>query len=421
VRSEDGRGLVRAGRWLVCAVAMLGGAGTSLQAQTDPIGLDLGDPARRSRTVPVGIDTIVDTATGTAVTPEEMARGLRDARLVLVGEQHTSREAHRVQRRVIEALLAEGRRVVIGLEMFPYTEQPSLDRWTTGREPEPAWVTSAGWYEHWGYHWGYYRDIFQLARDRQLRMVALNAPRAVVAAVGQKGIAGLSPEDAKHMPPRVDMDSPDHMTLFKAYTGAGAAHGPTLSDEAWQRMLSAQATWDASMAHHAVRALAGDPDPRTVLVVLVGSGHVAYGLGIERQARPALGARIASVIPVAVRVHGAAPPVARASYASYVWGVPAEAAEAYPTLGLSTRRSSDGALVVLIADPESPGGRAGVKAGDVLVSFDGAPMPTRAALSAKVAEQDWGDVTEIVVRRGGELQTLRVSFTRAIARVPIAP
>jgi S1-C subfamily serine protease len=154
-----------------------------------------------------------------------------------------------------------------------------------------------------------------------------------------------------------------------------------------------------------------------VLVVLVGSGHVAYGLGIERQARPALGTRIASVIPVPIRVHGDAPPLVRASYATYVWGVPAEMADAYPALGISTRRG-DGGLVVLVADPETPGGKAGVEAGDILVSFDGTPLQSRAALSAKVAEQDWGDVAALVVRRGGELLTLRIAFTRALPRVP---
>jgi hypothetical protein len=79
-------------------------------------------------------------------------------------------------------------------------------------------------------------------------MVALNAPRAVVTAVGRKGLTGLSPEEARHLPPQVAKDSPEHMTLFKAYMGESVAHGAALSAEAWQRMLSAQATWDATMA-----------------------------------------------------------------------------------------------------------------------------------------------------------------------------
>jgi uncharacterized iron-regulated protein len=409
-------------RLLAALVAGLVWQAAPLRAQDgDPLGLELGDPARRSRTVPISIDTIVDTANGASVTPEGLATGVRDARLVLVGEQHTSREAHRVQKRVIEALVADGRRVLIGLEMFPYTEQPALDRWTAGAEPEADWVRSSGWYEHWGYHWRYYRDIFQIARERKLKMVALNAPRAVVSAVGQKGLSGLTPEQAKHLPPKVDVSSAEHMTLFKAFIGGGGAHGSSLSDDAWQRMLSAQATWDATMAHHAVTALAAERDPGTVMVVLVGSGHVAYGLGIERQARPALGGRVASVIPVPVRVHGMTQPEARASYANYVWGVPSELSDAYPALGVSTRLSAEGGLVVLAADHATPAARAGVKPGDVLVSFGGVALKTRAALAEAVAAHDWGDAADLVIRRGDTQQSLRVAFTRARSAIPPAP
>ena len=43
MRSEAGRAVVRAVRCLIGVVAMLAAAGTPLYAQTDPIGLDLGD------------------------------------------------------------------------------------------------------------------------------------------------------------------------------------------------------------------------------------------------------------------------------------------------------------------------------------------------------------------------------------------
>jgi hypothetical protein len=162
-----------------------------------------------------------------------------------------------VQRQVIATLQRAGRPITIGLEMFPYTQQAALDTWYTGSLTEQAFIEQAGWYRHWGYPWAYYRDIFLFARDHRLRMAAVNAPRAVVTAVRKKGFTNLTPEEAAHTPADIDVDSPDHLALFKAYfadsgSGGGAAHVSGMTDEAWKAMLGAQATWDATMGYQAM-------------------------------------------------------------------------------------------------------------------------------------------------------------------------
>src|SRR5262245_65832354 len=89
------------------------------------------------------------------------------------------------------------------------------------------------------------------------------------------------------------------------------------------------------MGWNAVAALGKDPDPKAVMVVIVGAGHVQYGLGIARQARQWFSGRIATVIPVAVEDEHQAPVRAvQASYADFVWGIPA-ANPLYPDLGLA--------------------------------------------------------------------------------------
>src|SRR4029077_17262224 len=113
-----------------------------------------------------------------------------------------------------------------------------------------------------------------------------NAPRDVVTAVRQKGLTSLPADQAGHLPPRIDTDSDEHLAFFKAsFDDSDTMHG-AMTDAAWKSMLSAQATWDGAMAWNAVKALeplAGDP--KGVVVLLAGSGHVAYGLGVARQAR----------------------------------------------------------------------------------------------------------------------------------------
>ena len=66
-------------------------------------------------------------------------------------ENHTNLDFHNVQLRVIQELHRDGREVLIGLEMFPYTRQASLDAWIDGLYTEQGFVELADWYTYWGY------------------------------------------------------------------------------------------------------------------------------------------------------------------------------------------------------------------------------------------------------------------------------
>ncbi|HEY1249891.1 MAG TPA: ChaN family lipoprotein [Thermoanaerobaculia bacterium] len=390
---------------------------TAVLSAEDVLHLPIGDPARKDRDVPVVLDAITDTDSGETLTPAELPPRLAGVRLLLVGEEHTSMDTHAVERRVVEELDRSGRRVAIGLEMFPYTQQAALDDWSAGKLSEDEFLRAAGWYKHWGYNWGYYREVFVYARDHRLRMFAVNAPREVVTAVRKKGFQGLTPEEAAHIPTQIDTKSADHMRLFRASFADEGFH-TGMDDAQWQAMLSAQCTWDATMAFHAVAPILKDEDPKAIVVVLAGSGHVQYGMGIERQARQWYPGRIASVIPVAVRSaddKGAPVKAVRASYASFVWGVPPEREPVFPDLGIATRAAeATGAsgLDVLDVEKDSPAESAGLKAGDRLVSFDGAPVSDREALARAMAAKRWGDTAVLGIRRGDETLSLTVPLRR---------
>jgi uncharacterized iron-regulated protein len=378
--------------------------------------LAVGDPERKTREVPVQLDVIVDTKSGDAITPGQLVSRLAGVRLLLVGEEHTNIEIHRIQARIIEGLQAAGRRVFIGLEMYPYTEQASLDRWRDGLLTEEGFVRLSRWYDNWGYNWAYYRDIFLFARDHHIPMYALNAPREVVAAVRRKGFANLTAEEAAHIPKDIDVSNPDHLAFFKA-TFAGEAPGAMMhggmGDDMWKAMVSAQATWDATMGYHAVQALAQPGARDAIMVVLVGSGHVAYGLGIEHQARQWFKEPIASVIPMAVTDTLVPIKTVRASYANYIWGIAEEIDSLYPNPILSTRTIEEGkALQVLAPERGSLAEKAGFKENDVLVSMDGTPLPDKETLNRLVAGKRWGDVSVFVVRRGTRTETLTMQFRR---------
>ena len=387
----------------------------------DPLNLPIGDPARKDRRAPLVLDAITDTSSGALLTPEDLAGKLAGARLVLVGEGHTEMDSHRVEKRVIEGLHHAGRRVLIGLEMYPYPEQAWLDQWIDGKLTEEAFLEGSHWYKNWGYNWLYYRDIFLFARGSHLRMFAINAPREVVSAVRKKGFQGLTPEEAAHIPTEIDTKNADHLRLFKASFDDAGFHA-AMNDEQWQAMWNAQCTWDATMGFNAVAPLRKDDDPRAVMVVLVGAGHVQYGLGIERQIKPWFTGKVASVIPLSVEDEKKAPVRSvQASFANFVWGIPAESAPLYPDLGISTRtREQDKQLEIIDVEKDSPAARAGLQVQEVLLTFDGTPIVDRETLSRSMAGKRWGDAAVLTVRRADATVPITVLLRRERAATPEA-
>jgi uncharacterized iron-regulated protein len=375
--------------------------------------LAIGDNARKDREVGLVLDGITDTATGDVIDPAALAARLADVGLLFLGETHTNSGYHEVQLRVIRELHRAGREVLIGLEMFPYTQQASLDAWIDGHYTERGFVEQAEWYTYWGYRWEYYRDIFNFAREQGVRMYAINTPRDVVKAVRIKGFKDLTPEEAAHIPREVKPVTDDQKRMYTGFFDADdALH---VSDKMIDGMLRAHTTWDATMGWNALQALVEHGGDNAIMVVLIGLGHVSYGLGAERQVAPYYDGRIASVIPLEVR-DGKDEPVetVRASFANFLWGLPKEAHTVYPTLGVSLMGEiGDQPTKLIQVSKESIAERAGLEIGDVLLAVDGHGIDSGATLRRVFAPYRWGDVLIARIERDGEEREVVIPIRRS--------
>ncbi len=397
---------------LVASLAL--GAMPALLADQAVLHMKIGDPGRKGREVPLVLDGITDTTTGALITPQEMAQKLAGTGILFIGENHTDQEFHNVQFRTIKALHEAGREVLIGLEMFPYTEQALLDNWNTGLYTESGFVELAAWYDNWGYHWNYYRNIFLYAREKGITMYAVNSPREVVKSVRAKGFADLTPEEAAHLPPKLAAENDEHRSMYRAFFDKNdTLH---MNDAALDGLYRAQTMWDATMGWNALQALKQHGGPNAIMVVLIGAGHVTFGLGAERQIDPWYDGRIASLIPVTV-VDDDKQPVkqVRASYATFVWGLPEEIDTVYPGIGVSLMGSlgKEPGEIIQVSE-KSVAERAGLKVGDVLLSLDGRSISSEKVLRKLVANYRWGDMAKAVIRRDGKERALDINFRRAV-------
>ena len=387
-------------------------------ADQNELHMEIGDPARSGQEVGLTLDGITDTATGNIITPRELVARLTDVGLLFAGETHTSLDSHKVQLRVIQELHRAGREVLIGLEMFPTTQQSSLDAWIDGSYTEKGFVAEADWYKYWGYRWEYYREIFLYARDNGILMYGINTPRDIVKAVRRKDFKDLTEDESKHFQYEVAPVTDDQRRMFKSFFEADdALH---MNEEAMEGMLRSQTTWDATMGWNALRELENHGGDDAIMIVLIGSGHLTYGLGSERQTAPYFDGNIASVIAVPiVDDDNEAIENVQASYANFLWGIPQEQDAVYPTLGVSLMGKLGTQPTKLIqVREETVAERAGFIVGDVLLAIDGKLVDSAETLRKVFAPYRWGDVASVRIERDDEVQELIVPIRRDVTEDP---
>lgn len=242
-------------------------------AQADPYLLDLGVSGK----VKVAVNQTVDTRTGRESTLEDIAKTAADRPFVFLGESHNSPDHHKMQAAVIEALVKAGRDVVVGFEMFTRPVQDNLNGWTMGWWDEATFIERSDWQKQWGFDYALYRPIFEVVKANKLPMVAMNVPRDWVRAVGKGGYDALTMEQKQTLPANLFLGNTNHKQVFEALMGGHPMTGPQ-----GDNIYAAQVLWDEGMADTAIKYLEGrGASPRTVFVVVAGSGHVMYGQGIN--------------------------------------------------------------------------------------------------------------------------------------------
>lgn len=223
--------------------------------------------------------------------------------VLLVGEQHGDLVGHRIEAVLLDAVIdtvaagrGAGRPVVLSLEMFERDVQIVVDEYLADLVSEAHFLRSS---RPWTEYDIRYRPLVEAARNAGLPVVAANAPRRYTNRVTRHGPAALddlSTEAKAFLPPLpYPPASQDYRAQWDAIMADFREDGMTHDEAAGERMLAAQALWDASMGHAISESLVEHLG--ALVVHYVGSFHVEYGTGIPeriRDYRP--GTRVATVV-----------------------------------------------------------------------------------------------------------------------------
>ncbi len=190
---------------------------------------------------------------------------LKQKRIILVGEHHTTASHHQAQLEVIRMLNETDVKIAVGLEMFRSDSQKELDRWVSGGTSENEF--RGIFYDNWNYDWPLYRDIFLYARSNHIPMVGLNVSREITRQVARGGFQSLNDAQKKKLGDVVCQVDQEYMEFIRrAYGGHGH------SNMGFLYFCEAQLVWDNAMAVNSLVYLKANPN--RVMVILAGTGHV---------------------------------------------------------------------------------------------------------------------------------------------------
>ncbi|HUU37892.1 MAG TPA: class A beta-lactamase [Candidatus Desulfaltia sp.] len=371
--------------------------------------LPIGDPNLKSKVVDVTAGEIVSARAGKPLPFVKMIREMKDSRFIYVGESHDNMMMHDIQFKVIQGLFEQDPAIAIGLEMLPAECQPVLDKWTQGALSKEDFIRQVNWYVHWSMNFGYYEKILDFARENRIPVFGLNAPRHVISKIRMKDWEALTDEE-KALVPEPDVSNEDHRTLIRTIFESSeiphAMKGEVL-DKMFDGLYRAQSAWDEVMAANAIR---GAEREKRRMVVLVGSGHLFYNLGINRRVYEANRMPFRTVVSLELAPEEKSLAVA-GSFADYIWGIPEQEQPAYPAIGLALKKI-DGLENLVLERKPIDGLAAGgdFEKGDVVLSVDGKTYVDINELRIHLAEYKWGDEAKVRLLRGGEVREATLKF-----------
>jgi len=287
--------------------------------------------------------------------------------------------------------------------MFDVEWQTPLNKWSLGLLYQEEFLDDSQWYVNWNFNFKYYEKIFTLAKENKVPIYALNAPRKIIRKIRILGWDSLTDEEKKYVP-KPDLSNKDHIQLMQTIfedmemPEAMKGHG----DIMYKAIYRAQSAWDEVMAANTLRA--ANIEERRILV-LVGSGHLIYNLGINRRAFEKQPSPYKTVISVVVP-SGQDNIVVSRSIGDYIWGLREEERPAYPSIGISLKKFAGLDNPVIEKEPILGAAKGkNFKKGDVILSVDGKRFFSINKLRTYLSKFNWGDeVTFKLLREAKEIE-----------------
>ncbi len=310
---------------------------------------------------------------------------LTDKRVVFVGETHDRYSHHLNQLAIIRGLHQRHPDLVIGLEFFQQPFQKYLDDYVAGDISEEEMLRKTEYFSRWKFDYRLYRPIMQFARDKGLKLLALNVPAELTRKVASEGFEGLEPTERAELPEIGETGEAYRERLQSIY----ASHPNSEDEKSFEYFVQAQLLWDEGMAQQAADFLRQHPE--RPMVVLAGSGHLAYGIGIPSRLERRVD--VDSAVVLNDPQEELTPDIADFLLLTETTPLPPKG-----RLGIFMEDSGEGVVVRNFAD-DSAAKAAGLREEDQIVQLDGRDIRNTTDIRLALLGRDAGETVTVAVER----------------------
>ncbi|EGQ8447486.1 TPA: ChaN family lipoprotein [Vibrio alginolyticus] len=210
------------------------------------------------------------TPSGEHIALSKLPIELQQADVILIGEWHTHAGVHRFQTDMLKQLTSYDRSLALSMEQFTRDKQPVVDAYLRGEIGEQYLMKQAN---AWPNYESDYRPLVEFAKQKNLPVIAANAPKSIVRCIGRQGldyINKLDDDQRMFIAQAINTGNSPYKEKFMA----SMHHG---KPEQTEKQFAAQVTWDETMAESIVSYL--DDNPGAQIVHVAGKFHTEQGLG----------------------------------------------------------------------------------------------------------------------------------------------
>lgn len=324
----------------------------------------------------------------------QVIKDTRDRRIVYVGENHDNYAHHAVQLEFIKSSVRSDMQLAIGMEMFQRSFQPVLDDFIKGVIDQKTFLKKTEYYKRWGFDYDLYKPILDYARDNLIPVIALNVEKEIVEQVAKNGIDSLGSDLKAKIPIEMDFSDAEYKERLKRIFEGHES----MKDRNFDFFYQAQILWDEVMSQSIADYLSSHSDRR--MIVLTGSGHLAYGSGIPKRTARRSGLSYAVVLNDADL---------EKNIADYVV-FPRHIEGNKPARMMVLLNEENGRVKISGFPENSISKKAGLLEGDVIISIDDMPINAIDDVKIYLIEQHKGEKIRVRVLRGAGLTAQEMQF-----------
>jgi uncharacterized iron-regulated protein len=197
----------------------------------------------------------------------DLIERLAKADFILLGESHDNPEHHRIQRRLLEALVSRGRRPAVAFEPLDRERQEAIDAALAKPGGSPERIEQAAGPEA-GWRWS---SRYEPLVEAALPLLAMNLSRAEARRVGAEGFDALGAGEVGRLAIQPAWNDERQKTQYQQIADG---HCGRIDDNRAAQLTRSQRARDAVMADRLLTAGEGG------VVAILGRGHARRDMAV---------------------------------------------------------------------------------------------------------------------------------------------